>query len=179
MSEARAEPRPDGPAGAQRWALYLDWLREEAIGTVLALDPSEHRVTRLPSGWSPLEMLSHLLHMEQRWFVWGFLGETVDEPWGDWNVPEPWLGDDSDATRPRARWVVGDDVTATDLAERLRAVGQRTRTVLAEHPMDARAAPGGRFGDDAPTLGWICFHVLVEYARHAGHLDVAAELSRG
>jgi hypothetical protein len=66
VSVARAEPHPDGPAGAQRWALYLDWLREEAIGLVLGLDPSEHRVTRLPSGWSPLEMLSHLLHREQR-----------------------------------------------------------------------------------------------------------------
>ena len=179
MSGGPAEPRQGGPAGAERWAGYLDWLREEAIVTVLGLDPAEHRVTRLPSGWSPLELLSHLLHMEQRWFVWGFLGEPVDEPWGDWNVPEPWLGDDSDATSPTARWVVADDVTAPDLADRLRAMGQRTRAVLEEHPMDARAALGGRFGDDPPTLGWICFHVLVEYARHAGHLDVAVELSRG
>lgn len=179
MSGPPAEPPPDGPGSAARWAGYLDWLREEVIAAVLALEPAERRATRLPSGWSPVEMLSHLLHMEQRWFVWGFLGESVDEPWGDWTVPEPWLADDSDATRPGARWVVPDDITAEDLAGRLRTLGERTRAVLVEHPMDARAATGGRFGEDPPTLGWICFHVLVEYARHAGHVDVAAELSRG
>ena len=48
----------------------------------------------LPSGWTPIELLSHVLHMEQRWFVWGFLGEQVDDPWGDWTVDEPWDSDD-------------------------------------------------------------------------------------
>ena len=41
-------------------------------------------------------------------------------------------------------------------------------------------AAGGRFGaDDRPTLNWILFHVLQEYARHTGHLDVARELIDG
>ena len=89
MSEARAEPRPDEPAGARALG-PLSGLVAGGGHRVLGLDPSERRVTRPPSGWSPLGMLSHLLHLEQR-----------------------------------------------------------TRTGL------------------------------VEYARHAGHLDVAAELSRG
>ena len=45
-----------------------------------------------------------------------------------------------------------------------------------------RGAVGGRFADDGtppPTLAWICFHVLQEYARHAGHLDVVRELADG
>ena len=42
--------------------------------------------------------------------------------------------------------------------------------------VDATAAPGGRFAADPPTLEWICFHVLAEYARHAGHLDIVVEL---
>lgn len=179
MSPSPAEPPPEGLGGPERWAGYLDWLREDVVRAVLALDPAERRATRLPTGWSPLEMLSHLLHMEQRWFVWGFLGEAVEAPWGDWNVPEPWLADDSDATRPAARWVVPEDVSAEALAARLRALGERTNGILREHPMEARAGTGGRFGDDPPTLGWICFHVLVEYARHAGHVDIAVELSRG
>lgn len=173
------EPGKSAPAGAERWADYLGWLREDIIEAVLALSPAEQRETRVPSGWSPLELLNHLLHMEQRWFVWGFLGEPVDQPWGDWNVPEPWTSDDSDETRPAARWQVGGDVTAEDLARRLRAVGERTRAVLLEHPMAATAAAGGRFADDPPTLEWICFHVLAEYARHAGHLDVSIEILRG
>jgi hypothetical protein len=28
-------------------------------------------------------------------------------------------------------------------------------------------------------LQWICFHVLQEYARHVGHLDVVVELAGG
>ncbi len=176
---APPEPRLSEPAGAQRWAAYLQWVREEIIGSVLSMSAQEQRKSRVASGWTPIELLSHVLHMEQRWFVWGFLGEQVEQPWGDWNQPEPWTADDSDETKVDARWIVADDVTADDLAARLRAVGERTTAILREHPLDELAAAGGRFGQDRPTLEWICFHVLVEYSRHAGHLDIAAELARG
>lgn len=184
MSDDRrvsANPREPGeslPAGARRWADYLEWLREDIIATVLSLSSAEQRGMRVPSGWSPLELLNHLLHMEQRWLVWGFLGEPVDRPWGDWNVPEPWTSDEDDETKPAARWEVAEDVTAEDLATRLRALGERTRGVLLEHQLDTPGASGGRFGEDPPTLEWICFHVLAEYARHAGHLDVSTEILR-
>ncbi len=164
------------PAGAQRWADYLEWLREDIIAAVLSLSPVEQREMRVPSGWSPLELLSHVLHMERRWFLWGFLGEPVQDPWGDWSVPDPW--DDSGETDPSARWQVPEGVTGEALATRLRAVGERARTILLEHPLDSPAASGGRFPDDPPTLEWICFHVLAEYARHAGHLDVSIETLR-
>jgi uncharacterized damage-inducible protein DinB len=166
------EPGKHRPAGAPRWSAYLDWVRDDLATTVLALSEEERRTTRLPSGWTPIELLSHVLHMEQRWFVWGFLGEPVDDPWGDWSVDEPW---DEDLG---GRWVVADDVTAEELAERLQAIGERTRSVLRDYPLDATASPGGRFAEDPPTLEWICFHVLAEYARHAGHLDIAVELAR-
>lgn len=179
MSRSPGEPAKDAPPGARRWADYLEWVREDVIEAVLSLSPEEQHDMRVPSGWSPLELLNHLLHMEQRWFVWGFLGEPVERPWGDWNVEEPWTSDDSDETRPAARWQVSDDVTAEDLAGRLRALGERTRTVLLTHPLDTQGASGGRFGDDPPTLEWICFHVLAEYARHAGHLDVSTEILGG
>jgi uncharacterized damage-inducible protein DinB len=180
MARNPAEPPKEGPSGHARWAGYLDWVRGDVIAGVLSLSYADQRVPRVPSGWTPIELLSHCLHMEQRWFVWGFLGEQVDDPWGDWNTDEPWLADDADETRPAARWQVADDVTAEQLAERLEAVGARTRAVLRDFPSDATAAPGGRFGregdGDPPTLEWICFHVLAEYARHAGHLDIVVEL---
>jgi uncharacterized protein DUF664 len=43
----------------------------------------ELRTSRLPSGWAPLELLKHLVHVERRWLVWGFEGEPVDDPWAD------------------------------------------------------------------------------------------------
>jgi len=170
------EPAKTGGSGAERWAGYLDWVRADLTDAVLALQYDEQRTPRVPSGWTPLELLSHVLHMEQRWFVWGFLGEQVDEPWGDWNVDEPWLADDSDETGEGARWTVAPDRTAESLAEQLGAIADRTRGILREHPLDTPASPGGRFADDPPTLEWICFHVLAEYARHAGHLDIVVEL---
>ncbi len=160
------EPRHDV---AELWPAYLHFFREQLITGVLALTPEQQRTSRVPSGWTPIELLSHVLHMEQRWFVWVFLGEEVDEPWGDWTVDDPWRDE------ANGRWSVADDVTAEALAERLRAVGRRTTEVLATHPMDAVAAEGRR--DEPATLEWICFHVLQEYARHAGHLDIVAELT--
>lgn len=177
VSRNAQEPEKTGPAGAERWAAYLDWLREDLIEGILSLPPQEQRSSRLPSDWSPIELLSHLVHMEQRWFIWGFLGESVAAPWGDWSVAEPWRASGAD-DGPDARWVVGDHVTAEQLAAQLRAVGERTRSVLRDHPLEARALTGGRFTEDPPTLEWICFHVMAEYARHAGQFDIVAELSR-
>lgn len=171
------EPPRDGSRGAARWADYFDWLRADLAAAVLALPSPEQRRSSLPSGWTPLELLSHVLHMEQRWFVWGFLGEPVDEPWGDWTTEEPW--DEDDRIQPGARWHVDDDATAEQLAARLDAVGNRTRGVLRDYPLCALASSGGRFSDDPPSLEWICFHVLAEYARHAGHLDIVVELGGG
>ena len=161
MSEPATHPnRPTA-----RWfADYLDWLRGELADAVLELSPEEQRATRLPSEWTPLELLSHVLHMEQRWFVWGFLGESVADPWGDWGEDETWH--------------VPDGVSAADLADRLEAVAARTREVLGSHELTEVAPPGPRFEGDPPTLEWICFHVLTEYARHAGHLDIVVELGQ-
>lgn len=179
MSRNPREPGKQAPDGAERWADYLGWLREDIITAVLSLTPVEQRKSRVPSGWAPLELLNHVLHMEQRWFLWGFLGESVAEPWGDWNVAEPWTADDNDETRPSARWLVSQGITAEGLATRLGALGDRTRSILREYPLDTPGMSGGRFGDDPPTLEWICFHVLAEYARHAGQPDVSTEISRG
>jgi hypothetical protein len=40
--------------------------------------------------------------------------------------------------------------------------------------------PGERWdGADPPTLERILFHLLQEYARHVGHLDIVTELATG
>ena len=164
------EPRHSVEGTAARFAAYFDYYRSEIIDKINALPQADLRTTRLSSGWTPIELLSHLVHMEQRWFVWGFLGEEVEDPWGDWDVDEPWENDGG-------RWQVAGDVSASSLVKRLQAVGERTRGVLAETPLDAVAPTGSRFPEDPPDLEWICLHVLQEYARHAGHLDIVAELA--
>ncbi len=167
------EPHGDLGGEAAHWSAYLDFYRATIAAGVTGLAVDEQRTSRVPSGWTALELLSHVLHMERRWFVWGFLGEQVPRPWGDWTVDEPWEHERGD---PAARWQVPDGVSAESLAADLEAVGARTRSVLRDFAMDAPASPGGRFAEDPPTLRWICQHVVHEYARHAGHLDIVVEL---
>ena len=170
ISRNSAEPPKDtGLTTSGLWSAYLDWQRGDVLAGVRRLDPDQQRRSAVPSAWTPLELLSHVAHMEQRWFVWGFLGEPVPEPWGDWDVADP-------ARTRGGRWAVPETVTVEDVATQLESVASRTRDALATHPLEAVASTGGRFESDPPTLEWICFHVLAEYARHAGHLDLAVEL---
>ncbi|GEA86770.1 DinB family protein [Cellulomonas cellasea] len=171
MALSDVEPRLDSADPARQLVAYLDYYRATVARKTAGLTDDELRTSRLPSGWTPLGLLSHLVHMEQRWFVWGFLAERVDEPWGDH------AGGTDDG-----RWVEPDGVTAADLVARLHAGGERTTAILTSVPLETRGAVGGRFDADAgppPTLAWIGFHVLQEYARHAGHLDIARELADG
>ena len=145
---------------------YLDFYRETIADKVSGLSGEELRTSRLPSGWSPLELVKHLAFMERRWLVWGFAGEDVPDPWGDHH-------DD--------RWHVGDQESLPDLLVQLRDGGRRTRSIVESAGLEAPAPPGPRFdpGKKPPSLVAILFHVLQEYARHAGHLDIARELVDG
>ncbi|PZR54195.1 Mini-circle protein [Xylanimonas oleitrophica] len=169
MPLSDVEPQLDSADPAAQLIAYLDYYRGVVERKITGLSEEELTTSRLPSGWTPLELLTHLVHMERRWFVWGFLGEQVPQPWGDH------AGGD-----PEAPWQVPDGATAASLLAALHEGGQRTRAVLTTSDLAERGADGGRFAHEpAPTLAWIGFHVLQEYARHAGHLDVARELADG
>jgi uncharacterized damage-inducible protein DinB len=160
-------PEPTSPAASRSEVLvrYLDYFRDTVLAKVRGLSEEELRSSRLPSGWSPLELLHHLAHVERRWLVWGFEGQDVDDPWGDWRD---------------VRWHVPAGRTAAQVAEALREQGERTREVVARHDLNEVGAPGERW-DGAPpaTLERVLLHVVQEYARHAGHLDVVRELVDG
>jgi Protein of unknown function (DUF664) len=148
---------------------FLDNYRTVVVAKLDGLSDTELRTSRLPSGWVPLALLKHLLFMERRWLRWGFLAEPVPDPFGD--------SDDSD------RWQVGPDDTLVGLAAALAETGRDTRAIVEAARLEDVGQPGGRFPADdprpRPTLAWILVHVLQEYARHAGHLDVTRELIDG
>lgn len=152
---------------AQLLSQYLDYYREAILRKLAGLTEEQLRSPITPSGWTPLGLLNHLTMMELRWFRWGFRAEHIADPWGgglpgsDWNVP---------ADRP-----------AEDVFAAFRTQAVRTKEIVAGVPLDAVAASGGRFSEsrDRPTLAWILFHVLQEYARHAGHLDIVRETIDG
>ena len=148
---------------------FLDYYRSVIIRKIEGLSDAELRASRLPSGWTPLELLKHLVYMERRWLRWGFCAEQITDPRGD----EDQAG----------RWHAGPGDTAVGLIAALQATGEQTRAIASAAELTDVSAPGGRFSDNdpqpRPTLAWILTYVLQEYARHAGHLDIARELIDG
>ncbi|GAB1640954.1 DinB family protein [Krasilnikovia sp. MM14-A1259] len=144
---------------------YLDYFRETVLAKVAALPGDELRRSRLPSGWTPLELVKHLRYVELRWIAWGFEGRKIDEPWGD---------------RRDDRWYVAPDETREGLLAALREQGAHTSEVVSRTDLTTVGAPSPRWdGEPAPPLERVLFHLLQEYARHLGHLDIVAEMSGG
>jgi hypothetical protein len=144
---------------------FLSYYRSAVVRKIENLDDDQLRSSRLPSGWTPLELVKHLEYMERRWLVWGFLAEPMTDPHGD---------------EANGKWTVTADESAAELIAALGITGERTRAIVTAADLTDTAALGGRFnaGDEKPppTLGWILVYVLQEYARHTGHLDVVREL---
>jgi hypothetical protein len=55
----------------------LDYYRSVIIRKVDSLTDAQLRESRLPSGWTPLELLKHLSYMERRWLRCGFRAEQL------------------------------------------------------------------------------------------------------
>ena len=148
---------------------YLDFFRASVLRKLEGLTDRQLRTSLLPSGWSPLEMLHHLTHVERRWMQWGFLGQKIELPWGDWA-----------ATGPR-RWAVPDGRSFDDLRADYINTCNTSREIAAAWSTSTPGANSERFRDPSnpPNLGWILFHLLQEYARHVGQLDVVRELIDG
>ena len=60
------------------------------------------------------------------------------------------------------------------------AQAARSSAVLDNHDLSEVGKPGPRWdGDEPATLERVLFHLVQEYARHLGHLDIVAELADG
>ena len=160
-------PSPTLPAESRSAVFlgYLDYFRGVVTHKVEGLAATDVRHSRLPSGWTPIELVKHLTHVERRWLIWGFEGQPVADPWAD---------------RRDGRWYVAPDEGLTEVLAALAAQAAETRRVVETHDLSEIGRPGDRWeGAEPPTLERVLFHLLQEYARHAGHLDVVRELIDG
>ena len=165
MSVPFPEPATPVATRAEVFLGYLDYFRSQLVSRLEALPRAELRRSRLPSGWTPAELLKHLTYVELRWLEWGFEGRDVGDPWAD--------GRDG-------RWYVAASETLEELVGALRAQATRSRAVVESHDLADIGQPGERWeGADPPSLERILFHLLQEYARHVGHLDIVSELAGG
>ncbi len=160
-------PSPTIPASSRTEVFlgYLDYFRARLSEKIKAMPPAELRRSRLPSGWTPLELVKHLRHVERRWLEWGFDGQDIKDPWAD---------------SKDGRWHVSDAETAAVLLAALRDQADRSRAIITAHDLDDVGKPGERWdGAEPATLERVLFHLLQEYARHLGQLDIVTELATG
>jgi uncharacterized damage-inducible protein DinB len=145
---------------------YLDWYRDALTRKLDGLSDDQLRTPVEPLGWSPLGLVQHLGWVERRWMRWGFAAEDVVAYSPD--------GDD-------AEWRIPDGQSTADVRAAYDDEVERSRALAAGAHLTDRARVGGRFVStaEAPSLGRILFHLLQEYARHLGHLDIARELVDG
>src|ERR1700749_4501761 len=158
------EPPVRAESRAEVFIRYLESFRDRLAAKLRGLPEQELRRSRLLSGWTPLELLKHLTYVEMRWLEWGFEGRDVGNPWGD---------------HRGGLWYVAPDETPAGLLAAFDAQTERSGTVIAAHALDEPGKPGDRWDGDPATLERILFHLLQEYARHVGHLDVVCEFAGG
>jgi uncharacterized damage-inducible protein DinB len=160
-------PEPSIPLSsrAEVFLGYLDYFRSRLVSKLEALPAGELRRSRLPSGWTPIELLKHLAQDELRWLEWRFAGRDVDGPWAE----------DRDG-----RWYVAAGETLEELVAALHAQAARSRAVVESHDLADIGQPGdGWAGAEPATLERVLLHLLQEYARHIGQLDIVSELADG
>ncbi|HTZ94545.1 MAG TPA: DinB family protein [Streptosporangiaceae bacterium] len=160
-------PSPSIPVAtrADVFTGYLDYFRARLVSRLQSLPAEALRASMLPSGWAPVELLKHLRYVEYRWLEWGFLGRQVPDPWGD---------------QQDGRWYVAPEESLADLIAALEAQAATTTLIVAAHDLAEAGQPGERWlGDEPPSLERVLFHLIQEYARHIGQLDVVCELAGG
>ena len=160
-------PEPTDPVDSRSAVFlgYLDYFRSVLLHKLDGLSDRELRSSRLPSGWTPIELLKHLSYVELRWLEWGFEGRDVGDPWGD---------------NREGRWYVAPDESLGDLVAALHSQAARSRAVIEAHDLTDVGAPGERWdGAAPPPLERVLFHLVQEYDRHVGHLDIVRELADG
>ena len=165
MSLPFPEPAIAVSSRAEVFLGYLDYFRSRLVTKLEALPDRELRRSRLPSGWTPIELLKHVAQAELRWLEWRFEGRDVGDPWAD----------DRDG-----RWYVAAGETLGELVAALHAQAARSRAVVESHDLADVGQPGqGWDGAEPAALERVLFHLVQEYARHVGHLDIVSELAGG
>lgn len=126
-------------------------------------------------GSSPMNlggMLKHLAYVEDWWCSRWLHAREPHPPWDtvDWKADPDW------------DWHSAADDTPSKLRTLWQDAVARSRVLVAEALADGgldqpARRPGFRGG--TPSLRWILFHLIEEYARHNGHADLIREAVDG
>ncbi len=165
----RPDTRSDGPMlGDEREVLehWLDLYRETVFLKVAGLSGEQlARRAVPPSTLSLAGLVRHLTEVEAYWLRAVLHGEKVPQHWSTKGEP------DRDV----------DGATADNAAAAIEAYERelvRARTALAGWADLDGPVVGLRHGKEV-NLRWILTHLVEEYARHLGHMDLLREAVDG
>jgi Protein of unknown function (DUF664) len=164
------DTRTDGPmTGDERAVLdhWLDLYRDTVLLKIAGLDPQQLSDRPVPpSSLSLLGVVRHLTEVEAYWLRVVLLDEN-DVP--DYYCTAASPDGDFDDARP--------ETAAADVAT-YRAELETTRVNTAGWTNLDSLAHGQRRGKPV-NLRWILTHLIEEYARHLGHMDLLREAIDG
>ena len=130
------------------------------------MDPERFETVIVGGGQAGLATGYHLAR-RGRPFVILDAGERVGDPYFDRD--------------PDHRFRLDPTETVEEIRALFLAQCASSRRIVAGADLQDKLRPGTAFhpAEPHPALIWILFHVLQEYARHDGHLDVVRELADG
>ena len=164
MSTDERDGRVDADAVKRELLEWLDAQRSHVADQVRAMPAEARRRSSVASGWTPRGVVRHLtLDVERVWFRAVMAGERVD-------LPEGYEG-----------WIAPDDQSDDELLEQYAEECRLANAVVEKLGLDAEPAWWFAGAGDPPhsSLRQVLMHVIVETATHAGHLDIARELTDG
>lgn len=162
----REDTRSDGPMTGTTKEIIDHWLelyRQTVLLKIGGLTSAQLcESSAPPSGLSLIGVVRHLTEVEAYWIREVMLGDpdvpnyysTREDPEGDFDGASP-------------------ETAFTDIARYEQEIAE-IRSILAQWDDLETVAKGQRHGK-AVNLAWILTHLIEEYARHLGHMDLLRE----
>ena len=156
------EPTTGGEEATLRG--LLEWQRATLLWKCSGLTADQLTIRSVPpSTLSLLGVIRHLADAERAWFRRYFRGEQIPEVYARLDVPNAAF-DETDALEAEAD--VGQLMAEWD-ASRMAAIGASLEDRFVHE----------QFGE--MSLRWVYNHMIAEYARHIGHIDLLRQLIDG
>lgn len=142
--------------------MALDRHRDVVLWKLRGLDDEQLRRPMTPSGTTMLGLTKHLAWVQLGWFR-GTFGYPVD-------------AFEFDEENPDADLRVEPDETTADVVAFFERSRVETDEVIHDLGLETH---GTAWTGETVTLRWVLIHLVEEFARHCGHLDILRELLDG
>jgi uncharacterized damage-inducible protein DinB len=139
-----------------------NWQREHLVSTLDGLSEADMRRSHVRSGWTPLQVVHHLLHDVERFW---FRGVIAGEP-------------DFIASELPNGWRMDDAVLTADVMAMYREECAHSNEILRSRAFDAAPAwwpDDEAMGAPMTSIYKAVLHAFTDTTVHAGQLDIVRE----